>query len=132
MFELVQKFQEWCAQKVALHFLPHRPQFRQGEVWWCKIGMNIGDEIYGKGSHFQRPVLILKKYTKNIFLAIPFSTVEHKGTWYVETELGGMRRWAILNQARTMDALRLVDPVGEFDAAMLARIRAKFFKLIAS
>lgn len=24
--------------------------FREREIWWCSIGLNVGYEVYGKGS----------------------------------------------------------------------------------
>ncbi len=49
MFEIVEIFRNWCAQKINLATAVRQHKlFRQGEVWWCDIGMNVGDEIFGK------------------------------------------------------------------------------------
>lgn len=39
--------------------------------WWTAIGMNIGEEVHGKGENFTRPVIILAKLSKNLCIAIP-------------------------------------------------------------
>src|SRR3989338_8328483 len=72
MFGIIEIFCAWCRQKIALH-VDERPAkfFKQGEVWWCRVGKNVGDEIYGKGEKFARPVLIIKKLTRTTFLALP-------------------------------------------------------------
>ena len=31
--------------------------FYEREVWWCRLGANVGFEQDGKGEHFQRPIL---------------------------------------------------------------------------
>ena len=38
--------------------------FREKEVWWVALGVNIGFEQDGKGEEFRRPILILKKFKK--------------------------------------------------------------------
>lgn len=105
MIEILERFSAWCLQKVEIHTSPHEPPlFKQGEVWWCSIGMNVGDELFGKGERFCRPVLVLKKFSCSTFLGLPLTLQEKSGTYFVETNLGGVRRWVILSQARTMDA----------------------------
>jgi mRNA interferase MazF len=48
--------------------------FREREIWWTSIGLNIGEEQDGKNEHFERPVLILKKFSKGIFWGLPTSS----------------------------------------------------------
>ena len=50
-----------------------RPTFKEGKLWWCSIGMNIGVESTGKGERFTRPI-ILKKFNTNSFIGIPLTT----------------------------------------------------------
>ena len=38
-----------------------RLYFREGEMWWVRLGHNIGYEANGKSREFTRPVIILKK-----------------------------------------------------------------------
>jgi hypothetical protein len=38
-----------------------RPYFREAEVWWVRLGRNIGYETSGKSREFTRPVIVLKK-----------------------------------------------------------------------
>jgi mRNA interferase MazF len=48
--------------------------YREGEVWWVRLGKNIGYEMNGKDREFTRPVIILKKYNQYSFLAAPLTT----------------------------------------------------------
>ncbi len=43
------------------------PTFQEREIWWCSIGINVGFEIDGKNDKYLRPVLIFRKFNKNIF-----------------------------------------------------------------
>lgn len=131
MFEIIETFYSWCGLKIGLHIAEREaPPFKQGEIWWCSVGMNVGGEIFGKGKYFRRPVLVLKKFSKNMFLGLPMTLQEKQGSWFVETELTGVRRWAILSQARTFDARRLESCVGRFDKNTADRIRTEFINLI--
>jgi hypothetical protein len=51
-----------------------RLYFREGEIWWVRLGKNIGYETDGKSREFTRPVVILKKYNQYSFLALPLTT----------------------------------------------------------
>ena len=54
-------FKEWINLKEKLHFNAKLPRIKEGEIWWCSFGENIGTEINGKSARFTRPVLIIKK-----------------------------------------------------------------------
>ena len=59
---------DWWRISVVINDESTRPLFKEGEIWWCGIGMNIGREIFGKGAKFIRPVVVLKKLNKDSFL----------------------------------------------------------------
>ena len=61
------KLLKWCEAKILLSERPSNILFKEGEIWWCRIGMNIGHETYGKGASFSRPVLIFKKFSNDFF-----------------------------------------------------------------
>ena len=72
MFKIVKRFLEWIQLKEQLHNASHKPPlFKEGEVWWCSVGENVGKEINGKSKLFSRPVLVFKKLTSETFLGIP-------------------------------------------------------------
>ncbi len=94
--------------------------------------MNIGDEIYGKGVNFLRPVLILKKITQNVFLGLPMTSLEKNGTWYVEILLHKKQNWVILSQARTLDARRLRNRIGELSDSVHSVVQKRFIDFLLS
>lgn len=74
---------------------------KEGEIYWCYIGINVGNEQNG-GKNFQRPVLIIKKFTKNFILVIPITkNLYHKGNWYIDIFIKKIKHKLILNQVRT-------------------------------
>ena len=56
--------------------------FKEREIFWLRLGQNIGNEEFGKGNEFQRPVLIIKKLTKNIFIGVPLITTLKENDYF--------------------------------------------------
>ena len=48
-------------------------KFKEGEIWFCSVGANIGTEICGKNKYFDRPVLILRKSGRS-FICLPLTS----------------------------------------------------------
>ena len=40
--------------------------FHEREIWWCSIGINLGDEQDGKNELYERPVLVIKKFNNKV------------------------------------------------------------------
>lgn len=117
---------DWCRLKFLLRNKEAKSIFHEGEVWWCSIGLNIGEEVYGKGVHFARPILVFKKLTKNSFLGLPLTGSEKKGSWYVAIELPGHRSFAMLNQARIIDKKRLRGRIRLIQTSTFLSIKRSF------
>lgn len=103
---------DWFRIAILLHFKKSKALFKEGEIWWCSIGMNVGIETYGKEPKFLRPVLVLKKFDASGFFGIPLTSHRKIGSWYVPITCGGIHGSAMLNQARIFDAKRLVIRMG--------------------
>jgi len=52
------------------------------DVLFLNVGKNIGNEQYGKGEEFLRPVLVYKKFNSRTFLGIPLSLKQKDGSYY--------------------------------------------------
>jgi len=50
------------------------PRFDEREIWWCSIGINVGNEVDGKNNLVERPVLVIKKYNNSMFFGLPLTT----------------------------------------------------------
>jgi mRNA interferase MazF len=100
---------DWLRITIRLRDRQHKPLFKEGEIWWCSIGMNVGTEIFGKGQRFTRPVIIFKKFNKDTFLGIPLTSQLKIGKWYASVTHGEKTDTALLAQIRVMDSKRLVE-----------------------
>jgi len=114
MVQFIKRFTEWLIFKQQLDSQNTAfPIFKEGDIWWCHIGENIGTEISGKSDVFTRPILILKKYDRYSFLGLPLTTKERTGTWYLPLEFNGRRQAIILTQGRRLDHRRLQKKIGQ-------------------
>ena len=132
MLDYLKSFQEWFKLKVLLWEKPSPVVFKQGDVWWCSLGVNLGEEVFGKGLKFTRPVLVFRKFTSNSFLGLPLTTQKKIGTWYAEMTLHNTKRCVMFNQARVLDRKRLTSRIGTLDESELKRLRDKFLEFYSS
>ena len=127
--ESEKRFEEWIQLKEKLHFNGKVPRIRQGEVWWCSFGENIGVEINGKNTRFTRPVLIMKKLSHLGFMGIPLTSQPKTGSWYASFDFLDKTEYAALCQARVMSVSRLHSKMGELPMSDLAIVKEAFHKL---
>ncbi len=101
-------FDRWNNEKKYTETKKSWPFFRHRDIFWCKVGLNIGYEQDGKGTYFERPVLILRKLGAYTFIGIPITTKIKKGEIFCEFKLSNDEpRNAIVGQIRTFDSKRL-------------------------
>jgi mRNA interferase MazF len=112
VIEHIIKLIEWCKLKIILLERSPNTLFKEGEIWWCRIGMNVGHETYGKGVSFARPVLIYKKFSKDFFIGIPITSKKKEGTWFVPLIFNNKESRVILSQLRAFDGRRLIERIG--------------------
>lgn len=124
------KFSEWNELKIQLHNNKKEQYFKERDIFWVSIGVNIGFEQDGKGEIFSRPVLIVKKYGKNIFFGIPLSTQLKEGSFFFDFELDGQKSSALLVQARIYDAKRLENKIGKIFVDDFKRLKTKLGELL--
>lgn len=106
-------FLGWIETKARLHEVGGTHNVRNGEVWWCGVGENVGVEVNGKGKTFARPVLVYKKYSRFGFLGIPLTSQEHEGTWYANFTFKDRKQFAALTQMRMFSTSRLYNKMGQ-------------------
>ena len=122
-------FDEWNSVKTELHFAAVPRTVREGEVWWCSVGENVGVEINGKQDLFLRPVLVLKKLSRFGFMGVPLTSQPHEGSWYVPFMFKDKEQNAVLVQARVLSVYRLRRKMGEVPNTDLELIKDGFRRL---
>jgi mRNA interferase MazF len=121
---------EWKKIKKNTDVMKNPVMIREGEIIWCRIGVNIGCETFGKGKYYRRPVLVLRKFSTNSFLGIPLTKQEKRGDWYYKIKKDTIVNFLILNQARLFDIKRLENKLYELSEKELLKIKMKYCTLI--
>jgi mRNA interferase MazF len=130
--EKLQKYNEWNEKKkdIVSGEKTEKIYFREGDIWWCSIGLNIATETYGKGESFRRPILVIRKLSHDTCLAIPLTSKEKSGTWFKEITLGGEKKWAMLYQIRMIHKKRFQRKMGELDEKDISLVKEKLKALL--
>ena len=108
----MKNFDEWNDLKRTLNSQNTVPLFREREIWWCSIGLNIGHEQDGKNRAFNRPVLIIKKFNNRLFWGVPLSTKIKNSPHYHTFIFKDVKQSALLTQLRLLDANRITKRMG--------------------
>ena len=131
ILDQVNRFLIWTGRKTDIHFAERAEfYFYEREVWWASLGENIGSETNGKNFHFERPVVIVKKFSKDMLFVIPTTTKMKIGTWYQPMEFGTVKTQAVLAQARTISAKRLIRKIGNLSPEQFQPLLENFIALI--
>ena len=116
-------FDVWNKLKKEIDSREHFQHPKDGEIWWCSFGINIGTEICGKGKSFSRPVLIINRESNKSCVVVPItSKVKHKKYSCVIKTDDNMLCTALVYQIRNIDKRRLLSKIsklsdGEFNKA---------------
>jgi mRNA interferase MazF len=119
-------FDKWNTVKKAADAADEESRlfFRDGDIWWVRLGVNVGYETDGKSREFTRPVLVLKKYNQYSFLAIPLTTTLKSNPYRLPIgAVDGKEACATLSQLRNIDSKRLVKKIGRLDHKILDAIK---------
>jgi len=115
-------FDSWNLHKKKIEGRIFNYYVNEREVWWCALGLNIGREVDGKNHLFERPVLIIKKLSKEDFLCVPLSSKPQLSLHSCEFVHGENRYFVMLAQVRRISAKRLL--------RRMYKIKGPIFKII--
>lgn len=127
----MQEYDKWNKVKKETEKSNIIAYYKEREIYWVKLGRNIGCETYGKGDEFLRPVLIYKKLGSFSFLGIPLTSKEKKGTFYFSFyPLNNLKlNYALLNQVKVISVKRLNNKFGRISVDDFKFLKEKFINL---
>ena len=112
----MKNYDEWNIIKQKANKKENKVGFKEREIFWLRLGQNIGAEEYGKGNEFQRPVLILKRLTSDIFIGVPLTSSLKNNDYFhqftYKTKKGEIENSAMILQLKTFDKKRLMTRIG--------------------
>lgn len=133
MRNMQKDFDSWNSRKKQLETRGHDfLSFHERQIWWCSLGLNLGDEQDGKHELFERPVLIFKKFNNRIAWMIPLTTKKKEGPYYFALPNFGVLKnsYLILSQVRLISVKRLCRRMATIPTAQFREIQQQFVALI--
>lgn len=118
-------FDGWHPVKKNLNNDENLLMFKERDVWWCSIGVNVGHEQDGKGDFFNRPVLVIKKFNHRLFWGVPLTTQIKDVQHYHRFELKGRTQCAMLTHLRLYDSQRLGNRLHRLSENEFKKIKGK-------
>lgn len=94
------------------------------------MGENIGFEQDGKNEQFERPVLILKKFSHDVFPGIPMTSTQKEHPFYFPYRINDVRGSFILSQARVLSVKRLQRKLAVMKGFSFSRLKESYLKLL--
>lgn len=116
-------FFNWHKLKEKIHYSKRRiVYFKERQIWWVNLGVNVGFEQDGKSKNFERPVLVLKKFNPDVLWILPLTSKKKLGKYYYQIEHKGKFYSVVLSQLRLISSKRIV--------RMIRKISSEDFKSI--
>ncbi len=105
-------FDTWNNLKKNIDLISTTVFCNKRDVWWTSLGLNVGVEIDGKGTNFERPFLIIKKINKHSVLGIPLLSNKPKFVNAISVIAGTKESFVVFNQIKVLSTKRLLRKIG--------------------
>ncbi|MFM9847375.1 MAG: type II toxin-antitoxin system PemK/MazF family toxin [Hyphomicrobiaceae bacterium] len=120
---MAKDFDRWNDEKKVLSAVAERPFYHAREIWWCAVGVNVGNEIDGTGVHHDRPVLVLRPFNAETFFGVALIGHARSGRYYFSLgTIGDRQGVANLSQARLFDTKRLIRKIGTIEEEIFVEL----------
>jgi mRNA interferase MazF len=123
-------FESWNALKRTINQIKEPVIFKERDIWWCSVGLNIGHEENGKNQFFTRPVLVIKKFNRNMFFGVPLTTKVKENKYYHKICVGGKSGCVMLSQLRVVSSNRLKRRIEELPKRQFCEVKKKLSDII--
>lgn len=104
--------------------------FKEWDIWRISLWQNIKSESNWKWENFRRPILVLKKLSKDTCIIIPLSTKEKTWTWFYWYNLHWEKYTALLYQIRMINKNRFQRKIWELDEIDFSQIKKRLRSLL--
>ncbi|MEA2050088.1 MAG: type II toxin-antitoxin system PemK/MazF family toxin [Campylobacterota bacterium] len=134
---MIEQYDKWNEVKKTTQNKKRRLGIKPREIFWIKIGYNIGDEEYGKNENFTRPVIIIRKLTNGLFLGVPLTNTIKNNDYFHSFEYdnkqnGITKNSAMILQVKSFSIKRVLNKAGKINKDDFDKIVAKLQSLMIS
>lgn len=123
-------FDQWNKEKKRTH-ARHPRLYTVREIWWCRLGVNVGTEQDGSDKLFLRPVVIICAFGSDACLVVPLTTSAREHPLRVSVgEVQGEKARANISQMRTIDTRRLIEKIGFLEEHLFQELKKRVKALL--
>jgi mRNA interferase MazF len=132
MSEYIKNFDAWNIHKKSVDQTESKKlHFKERDVWWASVGINIGSEIDGKNELFERPVLVVKKLHGTKLFGIPLTTKTKVGSYFVSIRYGATDGVAVLVDSKVLSSKRLIRKIGKISIEDFKKVKEGLKEMLA-
>lgn len=116
-------FDKWNKEKKKLDATAPTIFCHKREIWWCALGLNVGFEQHSMSEDFSRPVVVIRRFTDDMFWGVPLTTkINDDVPFRVRITVDGVQNDAMILQMRSYDRKRLRRKLGVVPKLEFSRI----------
>ena len=127
---MLKDFDKWNILKKKVEDTPVEIFANKREIWWSHLGVNIGSEVCGKNNPFERPVLVLKVFSRNLILVAPLTTKMKDTPNHIEVRVGENISYLMVEHTKTISTKRLSRKISRINNATFDEIYKKYKNLL--
>lgn len=121
-------FDTWNKVKKDIHLKQTGLFCNTREIWWASIGLNVGSEEDGKNDLFERPVLIIKIFNRDMVRIVPITSTRREDDNHIYFEYENVAGSIRLSQMKTISTKRLSRKICRLDSDTFLLITDKLIK----
>jgi mRNA-degrading endonuclease toxin of MazEF toxin-antitoxin module len=119
-------FDRWNQSKQRLHKVADRR-----EIWWCSVGVNVGNELDGTGERHDRPILVIRPFNAQTFFGVFLIGHLRDGKYYFPIgKVDDREATANLSQVRLLDTKRLIRKITMADEHTFAGLQTALINVL--
>jgi mRNA-degrading endonuclease toxin of MazEF toxin-antitoxin module len=117
-------FNLWNERKKFIHNELGILPYRERQIWWCSLGVNIGSEEDGNGERAERPAVIIRGFSRELCWVVPLSSQQKENPYYLQVGIIDEKAAsAMISQMKPLDTRRLINCLGIMDLETFTRLR---------
>lgn len=124
------EFNKWNELKKSIQVKPDNFGVHEREIWWLSLGVNVGVEIDGKHNNFERPVLIIRKFNRQMVWILPTTSRSGDSRFYEKYLFNGKEYFVVLTQPRTVSTKRFLRKIGMMSKDDFGRVKKLLSRFI--
>ncbi len=126
----IKDFDTWNKLKKNLEISDPHIECNEREIWWCSLGLNIGHEQDGKNEQFERPILIIRKFSKFTCLCVPLTTSVKPSIFHVAIPSIDSESFVITSQIKLISTKRLLRYMHEINRKDFREVKNALHNII--